>query len=56
LIEQNGESTDSISKNTSYLVVGEILVQTGKSISLGVEQLGEKELIKLIAAGGKTHE
>lgn len=56
LIEQNGgKVTDSISKNTSYLVVGENPgSKLEKSISLGVEQLGEKELIKLIAAGGKN--
>jgi DNA ligase (NAD+) len=54
LIEQyGGKVTDTVSKKTNFLVVGEAAgSKLEKAISLGVEQLGEKELMKLIAASG----
>ena len=56
LIEQNGgKVTDSVSKNTSYLVVGESAgSKLEKAIALGVSQLSEQGLYQLIENGGKN--
>ncbi|MHC1740988.1 MAG: NAD-dependent DNA ligase LigA [Anaerolineaceae bacterium] len=56
LIEQNGgKVTDSVSKNTSYLVVGENAgSKLDRAIALGVRQLGEEGLIQLINEGGQS--
>jgi DNA ligase (NAD+) len=51
LIEINGgKVTDSVSKKTDYLVVGESAgSKLEKAVSLGVPQLSEEALRKLIA-------
>ena len=51
LIESNGgKVTDSVSKNTNYLLVGENAgSKLDKAISLGIQQLSENDLYKLIS-------
>jgi DNA ligase (NAD+) len=53
--QQGGKVTDSVSKNTTYLVVGENAgSKLEKAIALSVRQLSEQGLYKLIKTGGKT--
>ena len=52
--QQGGKVTDSVSKNTTYLVVGENAgSKLEKAVALGVRQLSEQDLYKLIETGGK---
>ena len=55
LIEKNGgKVTDSVSKNTNYLVLGENAgSKLDKAISLGVKQLSESDLYQLIGSSDK---
>jgi DNA ligase (NAD+) len=55
IIEENGgKVTDSVSKNTSYLVVGENAgSKLDKAIALGVKQLSENDVYQLINTGEK---
>jgi DNA ligase (NAD+) len=56
LIEKNGgKTTDSVSKNTSFLVLGENAgAKLEKARALGVRVLSEAELYQLIQNSGKT--
>jgi DNA ligase (NAD+) len=58
MIEKNGgKVTDSISKNTTYLVVGENAgSKLEKAVNLGVPRLTEPMLMELIKNMGKTDE
>jgi DNA ligase, NAD-dependent len=55
LIEQyGGKVTDSVSKNTSFLLVGEAAgSKLDKAIALGVRQISEAQLNQMIETGGK---
>ena len=56
LIEQNGgKVTESVSKNTSYLLVGENAgSKLEKAQTLGVRRISEAEFTRLIETGGKS--
>ena len=56
LIEKyGGKVTDSVSKNTGYLIVGENAgSKLEKAAALGVKQLSEEGLYNLIETGGKS--
>jgi DNA ligase (NAD+) len=55
IIERNGgKVTDSVSKNTSYLVVGENAgSKLDKAVALGVKQISENDVYQLINSGEK---